>query len=259
MRFFYNNLLDASGVTFAGSSNKTTLPYSNVAHQLRQRVYSTNDLADTNCCISWDLGAAQSPTSFIVCQHTNHNVGFVGSLLAGTGPMITTYPGVGTTTMLSPTITTGTFGGTFSALSRRYWSWQFYKLSGAAEATIGRLFLGTYADTVEQPDFDGWDSDPKDLSTQQRSRGGQIYSDIRSSFRTLRLDFSKIGETDKATIEAVATACGTHTSFFVQVDPSNSPLTEFLYVNFKSRPKFKVSAFDSELKYDTILELEEQL
>ena len=251
MRFFYNNLVDASAASMSASSAISTLPASNVQTQLIERVWRTTTAAAAEY-ITADLGSAQAVTAFLL---QNHNLLVTEAMQLEAD----NDPAFGSATLYAVTWAAGTIARIISSNSKRYWKYSFTKTSAAVQREAGRLFLGTYADTTEQPDFGGWESDPTDLSVAQRSRGGQVYSDIRSSFRTLRLDFSMIGETDKATIEAVATACGTHTSFFIQVDPANSPLTEYLYVNFKRRPKFKVSGYDSELKYDTTLELEEQL
>src|SRR4051812_35990008 len=70
MRFFYDNLIDATGVSFVGSSEaSSSLGASNVAHEFKTKVWRTGT-STANESITFDLGSAQAATSVIIFAHT---------------------------------------------------------------------------------------------------------------------------------------------------------------------------------------------
>ena len=69
MRLFYNNLIDADGVVITPTSEVTTLPAENVAHDFRKRVWRTGTSTAAENVV-FDLLTAQAVTSIILLDHT---------------------------------------------------------------------------------------------------------------------------------------------------------------------------------------------
>jgi hypothetical protein len=76
---------------------------------------------------------------------------------------------------------------------------------------------------------------PIDLSDTERAISGQSYSDIRSQYDEIEIEFpDMIGETQSGQMIALAHYCGTHTPFFVSIEPSNKGYAWLYYVKAKS-------------------------
>src|SRR3990172_264300 len=69
MRILYRNLIDASDVTIAASSEGSDLPAVNVAHPFRSRVWRTGT-SIANEWIKFDLGSAMAVQAVILLDHT---------------------------------------------------------------------------------------------------------------------------------------------------------------------------------------------
>jgi hypothetical protein len=254
MRIFYDNLIDYASVVISAATVDNAFPASNVAHQHKAKVYRTGTSQAAEY-VKFDLGSAKSVTSIIILAHTLT----AGDTLLKCEASTDDFSSTAFTQNL--TYAANLIAQNFSSQSYRYWRFSFTKSAAGQTRDIGRIFLGTYYQTTEAPDYDGLDLEREDLSTIQRSVGGQVYADIRSQYRAPILDFSAVSKTQKETFETIAARVGKHTSFFAQIDENagSGVESEFLYVNFRKLPKFSVSGFDNELKWDTRLELEEQL
>lgn len=252
MRFWFNNVIDTVGVTFTPTSEVSTLPAENLAHEFRGRVWRTGT-SITNEGVVIDLGSAQSVTSVILLDHTltsgDSTIKIQGNASDSWGA-----PSVDETL----TWASGTISKTFTGGSYRYWRLIFTKASAGVSRDIGRMFLGTYLDTTDAPDYDGYDQRKEDLSRKTKSRGGQTWTDRQAQYCTLDIDCSRFGQTDIDNMAAMFDSVGQSKSFFFQCQTS-SPLNAIWYV--KSRRPFgrKVGAYAAEYKWDTNLELEEQL
>ena len=69
MRVFYDNLIDKTGVTITPSSQVSTLPASNLAHEFRKRVWRTGTSTAAENVV-FNLGSAKAVTSVILLDHT---------------------------------------------------------------------------------------------------------------------------------------------------------------------------------------------
>lgn len=254
MRLFWNNLIDAAGVGISASSAVSTLPASNLANAARTKVWRTGTSVAAEY-VTFDLGSAQACTAAIILAHT---------LLAGDS-LIQVRGSTDNFSASNVLVATFTWASgpmliAFGSASYRYWRIAFTKASAGVARDIGRIFLGTYHETSVQPDYDGYEAANRDLSISQRSIAGQHYSDQRGAMREFRTDFSGILQTELDNLLAIFAAVGTHTSLFIQVDPSGpAELAEPIYCRFTNDLRRQVDGFDSGLRWNTSLEYTEQL
>ncbi|MEW6304696.1 MAG: hypothetical protein AB1705_14570 [Verrucomicrobiota bacterium] len=257
MRFFYDNLIDASGVVVTTSSEQSDLPAANVTHEHKAKVWRTGSSVALEYVV-FDLGSAQSVTSCIIFNHTLLNTDTLIKI-QGNSSDSWASPAVDETLTWS----SGAIFKVFAGGSYRYWRFTFTKASAGVTRDIGRIFLGTYYTTTEQPDDDGLDIRPDDLSVTTVSRGGQEWTDARPQYRAFHVSFSAINSTQTDNFKTISDAVGEHTPFFVVIDETAStslPTGEMLYVKFKKAVGRKVNSHDgSEYKWDVKMELKEQL
>lgn len=255
MRFWYDNLIDYSGVAITYATQNSSFPASNVANALRSKPYRTGATIAAEY-VQFDLGSAKAVTSFIVLDHTLTS-GDTAIKIEGNSSSSFGLPAFSQ----SLTWSSGVISQTFASQSYRYWRFSFTKSAAGETRDIGRLHLGTYYTTTERPDYDGWRRGQEDLSSVQRTVGGQRYTDARPAYRTGRYDFSSIANTSKDSLTTLIDRVGIHTPFFAQIDEtaSSGEVKEILYVNLKSRPEFDVDAFDADYMWSTTIDLEEQL
>jgi hypothetical protein len=252
MRFFYDNLIDASGVAFTASSAHTNLPATNVANEHRKRVWRTGTSTAAETLVI-DLGSAQSVTSIILLDHT---LTAADTLIKIQGHTSDSWgaPDVNETL----TWASRTISKTFSSATKRYWRLIFTKSAAGETRDIGRIFLGTYYDTTEQPDYDGYDDSLNDPSRKSKSLAGQTYVDVLEKFGSLSVAFSDVGNTQVESLKTIFESVGQSVSFFVQAQ-TTSPLNDIWYVKATRPFERDVSGFDSNYLWNVKLELEEQL
>jgi hypothetical protein len=258
MRIFYDNLIDYAGVLAYAATQNDAFPVINTINAQRTRVYRC---ADTQAQerIMFDLGSAKSVTSVILLSHTILNTAVIkleGNTSAGAiGTDWSSPP-------LSRTLTwsSGPIVDVFGSASYRYWRVTVLKASAATTFDLGRVFLGPYIAPTDPPDFNGFSEAPQELTDRQRSQGGQIWAAKEASFRKLDLDFSMIPQAQKDQFTTLADTVGLATPFIVQVDQAGSGVVgEAVYARLFKRPAFHAAGYDSEIKWDTTLELEEAL
>lgn len=252
MRFFWNNLIDASGVTFTPTSEVSTLPVENIANEFRARVWRTGtSVADENVVI--DLGSAQSVTSIILLDHTLTS-GDSAIAIQGNASDSWGAPSVNE----SLTYAAGTISKVFTGGAYRYWRLKFTKASSGVSRDIGRVFLGPYLEPTDLPDYDGYDERLEDLSRKTKARSGQTWTDQLPQFATLNVSMSRFGQTDVDNIKTMLDTVGQSKSFFFQCETSGS-LNKVWYVKNRRAFSRKVVAYDGGYKWDFNMEMEEQL
>jgi hypothetical protein len=252
MRFFYDNLIDYSGVLLLPSSAQSTLPASNVANEHRKRVWRTGTSAAAENLVI-DLGSAKAVTAVILLDHT----------LTASDTLIK-LEGHTTNAWGAPTFTqaltwaSGTIAQVFASQTLRWWRISFTKSAAGETRDLGRVFLGTYYETPIDPDADGYDEELNDPSRKTKSLGGQTYTEILEKFGVPAVKFSAIDQTMRDNLKTIFDAVGEAVSFFVQVQ-STSPLNKVWYVKLRRAFKTPVKGMDSTLLWDVSLDLEEQL
>lgn len=252
MRLFYTNLIDAASVVITETSEVSTLPSSNVAHELRGKVWRTGTSVALEAVV-FDLGSAMAVTSCIVLDHT---LTAGDSLIRIQGHTADSWgaPSFSQTFTYAADI----LSAIFASQSYRYWRFTFTKSAAGESRDVGRIFLGTFYSTEEDPDYDGLDIAEEDLSRKQMSLGGQEYTEQLDRWRTVKCQFTHISQTMKDNVTTYVRSVGQATSHFVQA-ATTSPFDTIYYVKLKNTPKFQVKAMDSSAVWDTTLEFKEQL
>ena len=254
MRFWYPNLIDVSGVGITSTSAATGAPVSNVANELKTRVWRTGTSTAAES-VTFDLGSSKACTAVILFAHTLLNTDSTIQLRKSTDNFAANDVLVTALTWAS-----GAISATFASASSRYWRVVFTKASSGVTRDIGRIFMGIYTDTTEQPDQGSFKIKPVDRSTSSKSVGGQTYTDKRSSYRGFQMKFGMVSTTFKDAITALYNSVQTHTSFFAQVDTAGTTeVGEIVYVKLGNEIEADDSGADSDVLWNVKLELEEQL
>lgn len=252
MRLFYTNLIDLSTVVITPTSEVDTLPAENVASELRGKVWRTGTSVALESIV-FDLGSAKAVTAFIALDHTLTSG---DSLIRIQGNAADSW---GAPTF-SQTLTyaADTIAAVFASQTFRYWRFTFTKSSSGESRDVGRVFLGTYYETEEAPDYDGLDITENDNSRSQMSLGGQEYTELQDSFRVIKCGFTHISDTMRGNVQTYVRDVKQSKSHFVQV-ASSSPFDPVYYVKLRNAPTVKVKALDSTPVWDVNLEWREQL
>lgn len=253
MRFFYDNWIDYAGVVLTPTTEVDSLPAENVINELRKKVWKTTAGGPTERLVI-DLGAARAVTSLILLDH-DLLVGDTNVKLEGNAADSWGAPSFSQ----NLTWASGTIIQTFAQQTFRYWRLSFTKTSAAQSRQIGRIFLGTYAETEHQPDFTGYDESREDLSRKAKTLGGQTWTDRQEQYDVVTTEMTHVSQTLADQIKTIVRAVGQSISFFVQVD-TVAPLNTVYYVKFRRAFGRNVAAVDSGYIWDLAkLEMEEQV
>lgn len=252
MRIFFNNLIDAASVVITETSEVSTLPSSNVAHEFRELPWRTGTSVALEAVV-FDLGSAQAVTSVIVLDHTLTAGDSLIKIQGHTSDSWAT-PDVDETLTWS----SGAIAKVFSSASKRYWRFTFTKSAAGVSRDIGRIFLGTYYTTEDEPDYDGYSKETDDLSRKLKTLGGQTYTEDLPQFDKIKVEFSHIPNSMQTSLETYIAAVKESVSHFIQVGTS-APFNEYFYVKLAKSPKADVAAMDATPTWNTALEYEEQL
>jgi len=241
-------------VLFTAGTYDAAFPPANLANEHRSNPYRTGTGVAAEFVVM-DLLTAKAVNSVILLDHT----------LTAADTLIK-IQGNATDSWGAPTVNetltwaSGTISKVFSQNSLRYWRLIFTKSSASETRDIGRLFLGTYYQPVEEPS--DLNATEEDLSRKTRSDGGQIFSDAASSFRVKELPFHGISTTQKDLLRTFTRRVKTHSSFFLQINESGAgEMSELLYGKLRKMMEFKNAGWhnDGDLCWDTKLEFEEAL
>jgi hypothetical protein len=252
MRFFYDNELDKTGVIVTPSSEVSTLPAINILNEFKSKPWRTGTSVATETLVM-NLGSAKAITSIILHGHTLTSGDTTIKVEANSADAWGAPPFTQALTFAANTI-----GQVFGSQSFQFWRLSFTKSAAGVSRDIGRIHLGTYYETTEQPDHEGYSETLDDVDRQTRSLGGQVYTEVVNGFNTIRADFSKSPHTQVDSIKTVAIAVRRYKSFFIQTD-TVTPLDTFYYVKLKKTYARSVAGMDSNLIWNVGLEMEEQV
>lgn len=257
MRILRDNLIDYSATVITAGSADVDLPVANVQHPHRGKVYRTGVSAAAEW-IKFDLGSAKAVQAVILLDHT----------LTASDSLIK-LQGNATDSWGAPSVDeTMTFNADAmkkylsSAQTYRWWRVIFTKSAAGETRDVGRVFLGPYDEMARGPKQpDGLEITPEDLSETSRALGGQTYSEIKGQYDHIKIDFpGAVSEAQSAMLIALADACGTHTPFFVDIDPTNKPYDWFYYAKARSLKGRKVVMMNgATILWDTSMELAEEV
>lgn len=237
-RIFSDNLADYSSTVITAASASLDLPVANVRHPHRTRPYRTGTATAAEW-VKFDLGSAKAVDSLILLDHT---------LTAGDSAIA--LEGNATDSWGSPSFSQAlTFNADViaavlaAAQTYRWWRITFTKSAAGETRDIGRIFLGVAYECELSPKLpQGWEIKRNDLSTTDRARGGQTYSDIRLQYDEIKLTFPGVAsDAFVAALHAVAQTVGTHTPLFVQVAPDVDPYGSLYYAKLSKLGARKVA------------------
>lgn len=255
MRVLYSNLADLATTVITAATANADLPASNVAHPHRTKVYRTGTSTATEY-IDFDLGSAMAVQCVVLLDHTLTSGDTTIKLQGGATQGATT---VNETITFNASVMAKFLS---AAQTYRWWRVAFTKASAGVYRDIGRIFLGPYDEYALAPaQPDGLKITPVDLSETERALGGQTYSDIQGIYDEIDLDFpGAVSETQSGQMLALARACGTHTPFFVSIDPTNKPYDWLYYVKARSLTAQTVKLKNgSTILWNASLKLNEEL
>ena len=257
MRNLYDNLLDYSTAVITAGSADADLPVANIQHPHKTKVYRTG----TSAAEEWikiDLATAKAVQAVILLAHT-----------LTSGDTIIKIQGNATDSWSAPSFNEAmTFNASTlkhylsSTQTYRWWRIIFTKSAAGETRDIGRVFLGPYDEMARAPKQpDGLDISTEDLSETSRALGGQTYSEIKSRYDVIKIAFpGVVSEAQSAMLIALVDACGTHTPFFVDIDPTNKPYDWLYYAKAKSLTGRKVIYKNgATILWDTSMELAEEI
>lgn len=258
MRVLYDNLAIRSATVVTAGSENADLPASNLKHPHRTKVYRTGASVAAEW-LKFDLGSAMAVQAVVLLDHT----------LTASDTLIK-LQGNATDSWGSPSVdetltyNAGTMKKYLSAAQTyRWWRVIFTKSAAVETRDIGGIFLGPYDEYDRGPaQPDGLSIDPEDASVTDYVPGGQSYSDIRDSRDIITIDFPLILDTQMDLLRALAAACGTHTPFFVDIDPTLKPYDLLYYVKARSVAGRKVKvwgASTANIRWDASMKLSEEL
>jgi hypothetical protein len=233
MRYFWNNLIDGASVSFSASSEDSEFPVENLADQRIEKVWKTGaTLTDESVVI--DFGAAVAIQAFICHAHdlldTDSTIKIQGNAtLAWTSPSVD----VTLTRVAGPIVKVWD-----NAQVYRYWRFIFTKASAGVSRSVGRLFLGPLF-SASNPVDKGYKESISDPSVVTSSISGQVYSNVKTTFRNYALTFDGILDTEKDSYDLMTQGMGTHSSFFMQISASVSPFTDYVNVFFSKQMDFE--------------------
>jgi len=251
VRFMYDNLIDSA--TLTESSQQDTLPAENIQNHLKTKVWRTGATVASEYVVI-DMGSAQSVTCVVIHAH-NLTASDTGIALEGNTADSWGAPAF----TQSLTRVDGPISAYFAAQSYRYWRITFTKSSSAETRDIGRVFLGTYYEAVQNITPTGLNIRKTDTTKTDESIGGQSYADIRPIRRDISLSFSNYLHAQYTQFEVIADAVGIHTPLFVSLDHDSEPVTWLYYVKFKSLHSDSPYSVGSTKYWSSSMQLSEQL
>lgn len=224
MRIAYDNLIDRSATVITAASQAADLPVSNVQHPFRGKVYRTGASVAAEW-VKFDLGSAPAVQAIILLDHT-----------LTTSDTLIKLQGNATDSWVAPsfeqvlTFNAGTIC-TFLAAAQTYQWWRVVFTKSAAGETrdIGRIFLGPFVECTRSFRYGGLEIKPVDLSETDRALGGQTFSEIKPIYGEIKGEFYWIDDAQATELQTLAATVGTHTPFFLSIDPTAKPYDLLYY------------------------------
>lgn len=214
-----NNRYSASGTTLTASSAASALPAANSQDPDRRKVFRSGTVS-VAVTIDVDTGSSQAADTFAACNLVLFSGGAVELYDRGAGGA----PGAATLVATLPAADSmsGVAFVQFASRSARHWQIKFTNPSLASGyVECGFAFIGpalTPIVNVSEP----LGLERNDPSVAGVSLDGQKTFAVRSQYLTGRLEFYKVGTTDRANLDAVFASNGVHTPLFFILDPATS-------------------------------------
>jgi hypothetical protein len=251
----WENRVDLTATVITAGSENANLPAANVAHPHRTKVYRTGVSAAAEW-IKFDFGSPKTVQSAILLDHTLTSGDSAIKVQANTTDSWTTPP-----IDQALSFNAGTIAHYFGAVETyRWWRVIFTKSAAGETRDIGRIFLGPLLEAERSFRFGSCGITPVDLSETDRSIGGQTFSEIKPVYDKVKGDFGFIGDTQNTQMKSLASACGTHTPWFLCIDDTNKPYELLYYGKTVDLSAFKIELIQSGVYlWSTSLEFAEEL
>lgn len=256
LRIFDDNFIDAAGVAITAKSESARLPATNVAESALNNPWRTGaSVADE--WLKFNLGSAQSATAILMYNmdgwsgytaiETEYNSS--DSWGAASSAFMLTLAAQPNMVYSLPN----------PALNYQWFRFIFTKPTAGTATDLSRSFIGTYTDIAEEVDWNQLKFPTKELTRTSQTVGGARFSDIRPQYRDIQARLSSISQTSLDSLQSIFTAKGTHTPFWMQIDPTGSNIVnEYLYVRFKKDFKPAIGGYDGGHLYDITLDFIEE-
>jgi hypothetical protein len=234
-RFLYNNWIDYTTTVVTSSSEGADLLDTNVQNAHKGKVWRTGSSTASEW-IEFDLGSAKAVQALVILAHTLTS-GDTSIKVQGNASSSWGSPSVDVTL----TYNAGTIYYYWAAAqSYRYWRVIFTKTASGETRDIGRIFLGGYYQCAKDIQYGSLEEKPVDMSDTSRSLGGATYSDAREIFHEVGIQFDLITDAQMTSFKTIVAWVGTHTPFFLHVDPTNKTYDWLYYVKFDKFEAAKV-------------------
>ena len=254
MRIAYANLVDRAATVISAGSATADLPVSNVQHPHRGKVYRTGASAAAEW-VKFDLATAQAVQCVILLDHTLTASDTLIKLQANATDSWGS-PSVDETI----TFNAGTMALYFSAPQTYQWWRVIFTKSAAGETRdIGRIFLGPYIECTRSFRYGDAEIKPVDLSETERSLGGQTFSEIKSAYDEIKGEFYWIDDAQATLLKSLSDTVGTHTPFFLSIDPTNKGYDLLYYGKFKQLSAQKIEHTYGGYKWSVGFEMAEEV
>ncbi len=230
MRLMWQNMIDVSGVVVTAGSENADLPVSNLIHPHRGKVYRTGVSVAAEW-VKFDFGSPKAVRDIIILAH-DLQVGDSAIKIQGNATDSWGAPSVDQVVTYNPYVMAHHFPE-----DQMYQWWRFIFTKGAAAETrdIGRIYLGPSYECERGPAMPGGlKITPDDYSVTDSTPDGVSYSDIRPIRNMVSVRFPPVSDAQMEQLKALASACGTHTPFFVSIAPASKPYDLLYYVKARS-------------------------
>lgn len=279
MNLLYTNLADATtdGTTLTSDLTADVgYPLANMQNGLRTKIWQVTNASAAQHYVHLDLGSAQTVNALALINGLNLLTGAQLKIQGSNQPLTARYgsnygynyggavASVSVDIDWADNLASGGYGynygsnegfgaggagsldvagnslyAYFTGGSYRYWMLAF-TLPAPQTVSLGRLILGN-ALTLAAGHKQGFSDFLTPVVAQATTIGGQVYTDQRNKFRTLKLQFTGITDANKyAQMVAFAAAVGVNNNFVVTLDPSTTTTTgrTSMYGRLSAFPQF---------------------
>jgi hypothetical protein len=259
MKMYWNNLVRLGTTALTASSAQSTLPVTNLQNAHRDAVWQSLGTSSTEWIVS-DFGAALKASSVVLFAHNLLEAESVTIQLSNTAD----FSVIDYTARMQ--WSHKALVAIFPERSFRYCRVNITKSVSTKLAQVGVLFIGECVVPIEAPDFAGVKWQVNDLSSNQKTLNGKLFSDVRPSYRSWTLPFTDVRAAQADKLCEMYVENGTHEPFFLQIQDavdgvqSNADIRdEVLYVIFQKLTEQSITGSDDTLLFQYNMQLEEYL
>lgn len=198
----------------------------------------------------WDFGISTNPQAFALIgpRNTPLRISPTATItLQGSETDAWTTPSFSTSVSYDDRGLFVTAASGIGTEAYRYWRLVILdRLNPNGFIEAGSVYLGSFVENTRGAVQFPFNSRYIDMSVTQMSEGGQTYSDILPKSEEFDLSWFALTTSEKEELDTFFDTYGTHTAFFVQVDPdlafSSTQAQYIKYVKLTSPPSYSLTA-----------------